>query len=68
MSYVSEYLTQAEPADRWTIQARAERMRGDEMRRMASALKRRIATAVAGLARRRTAGRLIQTSRFRMAP
>ena len=48
MSYVSEYLTQAEPVNRWTIQARAERMRGEEMRRIASALKRRIATAFAG--------------------
>ena len=27
MSYVSEYLTQAEPVNRWTIQARAEELR-----------------------------------------
>ncbi len=68
MSYASEYLTQTAPTDRQTIQARAERLRGEEMRRMASALKRRIATAAAGLGGRRTAGRLIQTGRFRMAP
>ena len=68
MSYASEYLTQTAPTDRQTIQARAERLRGEEMRRMASALKRRIAAAAAGLGGRRTAGRLIQTGRFRMAP
>ncbi len=68
MSYASEYLTQIAPTDRQTIQARAERLRGEEMRRLASALKRRIATAVAALAGRRTAGRPIRTGRFRMAP
>ena len=56
MSYVSEYLSNAEPANRWTIQARAERLRGEVMRRMASALGRRIASAFSGLAGRRTAG------------
>lgn len=68
MSYASEYLTQTAPTDRQTIQARAERLRGEEMRRLASALKRRIATAVAGLGGRRTAGRPIRTGRLRMAP
>lgn len=48
MSYVSEHLHRAEPVNRWTIQARAERMRGEEMRRMASALKRKIAAVFAG--------------------
>ena len=47
MSYVSEYLPQAAPANRWTIQARAERMRGEVMRQMASVLGRRIASAFA---------------------
>ena len=59
MSYVSEYLPQSAPADRWTVQARAERMRGEEMRRMASALKRRIAAAFAALAGRHTAGQAV---------
>ena len=59
MSYVSEYLTQAEPVNRWTIQARAERMRGEEMRRIASALKRRIAAAFAGPAGRGAAGQAV---------
>lgn len=48
MSYVSEYLTQAEPVNRWTIQARAEQLRGEVMRQMASALKRKIVAAFAG--------------------
>ena len=32
MSYVSEYLTQAEPVNRWTVQARAEQLRAEVMR------------------------------------
>ncbi|MDE0172885.1 MAG: hypothetical protein OYH76_21635 [Defluviicoccus sp.] len=48
MSYVSEYLTQAEPVNRWTVQARAEQLRGEVMRQMASALKRKIVTVFAG--------------------
>ena len=59
MSYVSEHLTQAAPVNRWTIQARAERMRGDVMRQMASALGRRIASALAGPARRGAAGQAV---------
>ncbi len=59
MSYVSKYLTQAEPVNRWTIQARAERMRGEEMRRLASALKRRIAAAFATRAGRGAAGQAV---------
>lgn len=48
MSYVSEYLNQAEPVNRWTIQARAEQLRGEVMRQMASALKRKIVAAFSG--------------------
>ena len=48
MSYVSEHLPQAAPVNRWTIQARAERMRGDVMREMASAIGRRIASVFSG--------------------
>ena len=48
MSYVSEYLPNAAPVNRWTIQARAERLRGEVMRRMISALKRKIAAAFSG--------------------
>ena len=59
MSYYSEYLPQTAPANRWTIQARAERLRGEVMRRMASALKRKIVAAIAGLAGRRTAGHAV---------
>ena len=59
MSYVSEYLPQAAPANRWTIQARAERMRGDVMRRMASALGRRIAAAFAGSGGHGAAGQAV---------
>ena len=59
MSYVSEYLPQAAPVNRWTVQARAERMRGEVMRRMASAIGRRIASAFAGLAGRGAAGQAV---------
>ena len=48
MSYVSEYLTQPEPVNRWTIQARAEQLRGEVMRQMASALKPKIVAVFAG--------------------
>ena len=59
MSYVSDYLPHAAPVNRWTIQARAERLRGEVMRQMASALGRRIASAFSGLAGRRTAGHAV---------
>ena len=68
MAPLSEHLTQASSVDPIILQADARRLRGKEMRRMASALKRRIATAIAGSAGRRNAGRLIQTSRFGLVP
>ena len=59
MSYVSEYLPQSAPANRWTVQARAERMRGEAMRRMVSALGRRIASAFPRPAGRGAAGHAV---------
>ena len=59
MSYISEYLPQAAPVNRWTIQARAERMRGEVMRHIASALGRRIASAFAGPTGRGAAGQVV---------
>ena len=59
MSYVSQHFTPALSLDRATIQARAERMRGEEMRRLAGALKRRIAAAFAGLSGRHGAGQAV---------
>ncbi|MDE0334737.1 MAG: hypothetical protein OXI64_07230 [Defluviicoccus sp.] len=68
MAPLSERLTQALSADPTVLRIDARRLRGEEMRRMASALKRRIAAAAAVLAGRRAAGRLIGTSRFRSVP
>ena len=59
MSYVSQHFTPALSPDRATIQARAERMRGEEMRRLAGILKRRIAAAFAGLSGHRGAGQAV---------
>ena len=53
MTSLGEQLTQALSADPIILQADARRLRGEEMRRMASALKRRTAAAFAGLAGRR---------------
>ena len=68
MASLSEHLTQAAPVDPIVLQADARRLRGEETRRMAAALGRRIATAIAGLAGRRAAGRLVDSSRFGLAP
>ena len=68
MAPLSEHLTQASSVDPIILQADARRLRGEEMRRMASALKRRIATAIAGSAGRRNAGRLVAASRFGLVP
>ena len=68
MASLSEHLAQALSVDPIILQADARRLRGEELRQMAEALKRRIATAVSGLAGRRTAGRLVETSRFRLVP
>ena len=59
MSYVSEHLPNAAPVNRWTIQARAERLRGEVMRQMISALGRRIASAFSALAGRGAAGQAV---------
>ena len=59
MSYVSEYLTQAEPVNRWTIQARAEQLRAEVMRQMASALKRKIVAVFAGAGGHGAAGQAV---------
>ena len=56
MTNFAKILPNATPVNRWTIQARAERLRGAEMRRMAAGFSRRIRNAVAGLATRRGAG------------
>ena len=50
-----EKLVEAIPVNRWTIQAHAERLRGQETRRMAIALKRWLANAIAGYWGRRAA-------------
>lgn len=68
MAPPNEHPTQALSVDPVILQADARRLRGEETRRMASALKRRIAAAVAGLAGRRTAGRLVAASRFGLVP
>ena len=68
MASPSEHPTQTLSADPIALQADARRLRGEETRRMASALKRRIATAISGLAGRRNAGRLVATSRFGSVP
>ena len=56
MSNIEGTSAEAGSVDRWTIHARAERMRGEEMRRLAAGLGRRIRNAIAGLAGRRAAG------------
>ena len=68
MASLSEQLTRAPSVDPIILQADARRLRGEETRRMASALKRRIAAAIPGLAGRRGAGRLVDTSRFGLVP
>ena len=68
MTPLGEHLTQALSADPIVLQADARRLRGEETRRMAAALGRRIAAAIAGLAGRRSAGRLVDSSRFGLAP
>ncbi|MCY4547480.1 MAG: hypothetical protein OXC28_03855 [Defluviicoccus sp.] len=56
MSNLTENYAETVPSDLRAIQARAERLRGEEMRRLAGALKRRIGNAIAGLAGGRAAG------------
>ena len=68
MASLGEHLAQALSVDPIILQADARRLRGEELRQMAEALKRRIATAVSGLAGRRTAGRPVEASRFRLVP
>ena len=68
MASLSEHLTPAPSVDPIALQADARRLRGEETRRMAAALKRRIAAAIPGLARRRGAGRLVGASRFGLVP
>ena len=59
MQNLEQNFVEATPEDRWTTYARAERLRGQEMRRMAVALKRRLASAIAGLWGRREAGQAV---------
>ena len=55
MSKLTENFAETAPSDLRAIQAHAERLRGEEMRRLARALKRRIVDAIAGLAGGRAA-------------
>ena len=68
MASLGEHLAQALSVDPIILQADARRLRGEELRQMAEALKRLIATAVSGLAGRRIAGRLVEANRFRLVP
>ena len=56
MSKLTENFAETVPSDLRAIQAHAERLRGEEMRRLARALKRRIASVITGLAGGRAAG------------
>ena len=56
MSKLTENYAETVASDLPAIQAHAERLRGEEMRRLARGLKRRIADAIAGLAGGRAAG------------
>ena len=56
MSKLTENFAETVPSDLQAVQAHAERLRGEEMRRLAGVLKRRIANAIAGLAGGRAAG------------
>ena len=59
MLNIARTSAEAGSVDRWTIQARAERLRGEEMRRLAAALNRRVRNAIAGLSGRRVAGQAV---------
>ena len=56
MSKLTDNYAETVATDLPAIQAHAERLRGEEMRRLARGLRRRIADAIAGLAGGRAAG------------
>ena len=59
MLNIARTSAEAGSVDRWTIHARAERLRGEEMRRLAAALNRGIRNAIARLSGRRAAGQAV---------